>query len=169
MHRRQELFLQLLLLLFLFVRCGRCSGSSLRSIGQRCAIKKEEVVVKEKGCVDKSKEFRAVVSVHFRNWKNLKYLQSFKDNTFTCIYQNASKFKIVSQCRLKIWKFKIEFRYCQIKSEIQKNYFWYKQVICQTKPQGWMVGFWDGTNLGWIPTYLGELGCIPIYCLCIPS
>ena len=40
----------------------------------------------------------------------------------------------------------------------QKIIFGTEKMICQTKPQGWMVGFWDGTNLGWIPTYLGELG-----------
>ena len=31
-------------------------------------------------------------------------------------------------------------------------HFGAEQLIFQKKLQGWLVGVWDGTNLGWIPT-----------------
>ena len=37
--------------------------------------------------------------------------------------------------------------------EVEKTFlFGTEQSICQTNLEGWMVGVWDGTKLGWIPT-----------------
>ena len=37
--------------------------------------------------------------------------------------------------------------------EVENTFlFGTEQSICQTNLEGWMVGVWDGTKLGWIPT-----------------
>ena len=62
-------------------------------------------------------------------------------------------FWIPRQMSYKNSKVKFKSSISIVNLEVEKTFlFGTEQSICQTNLEGWMVGVWDGTKLGWIPT-----------------
>ena len=69
--------------------------------------------------------------------------------------QNSGLSKGKSQSKLRKGKFGKPKSNLNIvkRSKSSRNFlFGTEQLICQTNPEKWLAGVWDGAKLGWIPT-----------------